>query len=325
MIRITDIPALPDRPEHGHKGLFGRLLVVGGSTEMIGAPILAAKAALRMGSGLVRVALPKLVLGHGLSICPELTGLALSDRPEHLSARTPLAAAIQQADTIVVGPGMGTSPRARQRLMKLLASDRPIVVDADALNLLALLRTWPHTFRAPAVLTPHPGEMKRLGNLFGTSDIPATDFHQLDATHPDANDADEKRIAIARQAAQISGQIILLKGARTIVVEPSTNLRDARLYINQTGNSSLSKAGTGDVLAGMIASLIGQGMPRFEAACLAAHLHGLAGQHAGERLGQRSVLASDVIDALPTVIRQHQSHKSPPSIPPSTSKTLRKH
>ncbi len=288
---------------------------------MIGAPILAGKAAFRMGSGLVRVAMPKPMLLHGLSICPELTGLALSDRPEHPGNRTPLSEAIKQSDAIVVGPGMGTSPRARQRLMKLIAADCPLVIDADALNLLSLLRSWPLTFRAPAVLTPHPGEMRRLGNLFGTRDIPSSDFSSLAASDREQVDADETRIAIARQAAQISGQIVVLKGARTIIVEPSNNHRDARLYINRTGDSSLSKAGTGDVLAGMIASLIGQGMQRFEAACLAVHLHGLAGARAGERLGRRSVLASDVIDALPEVIRHHESRTTEP-LPP---KPPRKH
>src|SRR5690606_8377072 len=135
--------------------------------------------------------------------------------------------------------GMGTGAEARKRLMDLIRLDKPLVVDADALNLLAAGRRWPAAFAARAVLTPHPGEMKRLARLFGRETVPADD---------------EGRIAIATEAALAFGQVVLLKGARTVVTD------GRRVFLNRTGDSSLSKAGSGDVLTGMIASLIGQRM-----------------------------------------------------------------
>ncbi len=271
-------PRLPARPADGHKGLFGRVLVVGGSDDMLGAPILAGSAALRTGSGLVEVAMPRSVLAHGLTICPELVGLALDD---NTVSDDRLLASAHKADVLAIGPGLGQSDFVSRRVDFLIRLAKPAVIDADALNYLASLDAWPKTFAAQAVLTPHPGEMKRLGKLFGIDDVPS----------------DEKgRIAVAIAAAKAFGQIILLKGHRTIITDSQ------RLYINTTGDSSLSKAGAGDILTGMIASLIGQHMPLFEAACAAANLHGRAGELAGSRIGRRSVLARDVIALIPKAI-----------------------
>lgn len=273
IIDITpeQLPRLPDRLSEGHKGIFGRVLVVGGSETMLGAPILAGTAALRMGSGLVQVAMPRAMLAAGLSITPELIGLALEGDLDELIA------AAQQADAVAVGPGLGTAPAAEAILDRMLQLDRPIVLDADALNLIARRGQWPAAIKAQAVLTPHPGEMKRLAALIGRDDVPADDTG---------------RIELAVQSARAFGQIVVLKGRRTVVADGQ------RVYLNDTGDSSLSKAGTGDVLSGMIASLIGQGMDAFAAAALAVRLHGQAGEIAGRRLGRRSVLARDVIDAI---------------------------
>lgn len=281
---LTTPPPLPDRPREGHKGLFGRVLVIGGSRDMLGAPVLAGKAALRMGSGLVQIAMPRSVLPAALSACPELIGLGLSKG----SDKSKLDAAIEAADAVVVGPGMGQSREANERLARVLRAEKPAVIDADALNLLAAGKRWPGKFACPAVLTPHPGEMRRLGALLDWTDVPTDD---------------EGRIAIATRAANAFGQVIVLKGARTVVASPEGE-QPGKVYVNQTGDSSLSKAGTGDVLAGMIASLIGQGMDRFDAACAATHLHGLAGELCGQRTTPRSVLASDAIDALPAALAQ---------------------
>ncbi len=278
MPRINRPPSLPPRPVDGHKGLFGRVLIVGGSDEMIGAPVLAGEAALRTGSGLVQVAMPREVLAAGLSVVPELVGMSLD---ETNASTQKLLEAAEKADVIAVGPGLGQSPSLGPRLDALFRIKKPMVVDADALNYLSSLGSWPKFFAAQAVLTPHPGEMKRLAKLFGQDEVPS----------------DEKgRIEIALKAAKTFGQIILLKGHRTIVTDGK------KLYINKTGDSSLSKAGAGDVLSGILASLIGQKMPPFDAACAAAHLHGKAGELAGKRLGRRSVLARDVIDAIPDAI-----------------------
>lgn len=280
MQAVRSIPRLPPRPRDGHKGTFGRVLVVGGSDGMIGAPAFAGMAALRAGSGLVQIAVPGPILHASLSICPELIGLGLG-KP---SAKDPLLEMADKADAIVVGPGMGQSAEALARLKKLIRLDKPMVLDADALNLLAKQKAWPGgAFGARAVLTPHPGEMHRLAKLLGRGDKPVPSD-------------DAGRIELASLAARTFGQVVLLKGARTVIT-------DGRQYrLNQTGDSSLSKAGTGDILSGLIACFLGQAMSPFDAASLAAHLHGRAGELAGRRLGPRSVLARDVLDAIPRAI-----------------------
>jgi NAD(P)H-hydrate epimerase len=259
--------------------MFGRVLIVGGSLEMIGAPVLAGEAALRTGSGLVQVAMPGPVLAAGLSVVPELIGLGLD---ESAASTKKLLEMADKADVLAVGPGLGQSRSIGVRLSALFKMDKPMVIDADALNYLASHRAWPKNFVARAVLTPHPGEMKRLGKLIGRREVP---------------DDEKGRIAIAAEASKAFRQVVVLKGHRTVVTDGS------RVFINTTGDSSLSKAGAGDVLSGILASLIGQGMERFEAACAAVHLHGKAGERAGKRLGRRSVLARDVIEEISHVIQ----------------------
>jgi len=277
MTRITTAPPLPVRPAEGHKGLFGRVLIVGGSDDMLGAPVLAGTSALRMGSGLVQIAVPRAILPAALSITPELIGIGL-DKSANPSALTKAAAL---AEAIVLGPGLGQSPQSKARVMRLIRINKPMVIDADALNILAAQKAWPKSLGAQAVLTPHPGEMKRLVKLIGEDEIPSDE---------------EARIALAIRASQAFGQVIVFKVHRTIVTNGD------RVYVNHTGDSSLSKAGTGDVLSGMIGSLIGQGMERFDAACAAVHLHGRAGEIAGKKLGPRSVLARDVIESIAEAI-----------------------
>jgi ADP-dependent NAD(P)H-hydrate dehydratase len=278
MNRITQLPPLPIRPPDGNKGTFGRVLVVGGNEEMVGAPVLAGTAALRTGSGLVQIAVAKNNLAASLSITPELIGLGLTNTTP---SDKRLLDAAEKAGVIVLGPGLGQSPSASRRIEKLIKRDAKMVIDADALNYFATLRKWPKYFRAHAVLTPHPGEMKRLGKLLGISQIPSDD---------------DGRIDVANRAAKSFAQVMILKGARTIVTDGD------RVYINRTGNSALAKAGTGDVLSGVIGSLIGQGMNLFDAAIAGVWIHGKAGEFAGEKLGLRSALATDVIDALPAAI-----------------------
>lgn len=281
--------ALPDRPADGNKGTFGRLLIVGGNDEMIGAPVLAGMAALRTGAGLVQIALPKSVLAPALSICPELIGMALSG-PDDTGR---LVEAAEKADAVVVGPGLGQSDHARDRLLALVGLDRPMVVDADGLNLLAAMDRWPSDrFQARAVLTPHPGEMRRLAKLLPRDEIGAwTDSIPSD---------DGSRLRVAATAARVSGQTVVLKGARTVVTDGQ------RVYVNATGDSTLSKAGTGDILSGVLGCLLAQRLPLFDAATLATWLHGRAGEIAGTRYGRRSALGREVIDALPGAIRERE-------------------
>ena len=281
--RMSGLPPLPLRPLEGHKGLFGRVLVVGGNDGMIGAPAFAGAAALRSGAGLVQLAVPRAILSAALSITPECIGLGLGKA----AAKDDLLKAGEQADAIVIGPGLGQTPEALARVTRLIRLDeKPIVVDADGLNLLAKQKTWPRFFKAAGVLTPHPGEMKRLAKQFGMNEVPSDDGGRIDT---------------AVEAARAFRQVVVLKGSRTVVTDGD------RVYVNRTGNSALSKAGTGDVLSGICGTLLAQQMDRFDAACAAVCLHGLAGEMAGERLGLRAVLARDVIDAIPAAIKRYEA------------------
>lgn len=275
---LTQLPKLPERPNDGHKGLFGKVLVVGGSETMLGAPVLAGTAALRMGTGLAYISMPRTMLPAALSVTPELIGVGRSPRE--------VLAMAEQVDAVVVGPGLGQSADAKKLLMALLKLDTETVVDADALNLLAAGRSFPGGV-TKAVLTPHPGEMKRLAKLLGRSAVP---------------DDDAGRLKLATLAARTFGQVVVLKGHRTVVTD------GRRAYVNRTGDSSLSKGGTGDVLCGVIASLISQGMPRFDAAVAAVWIHGKAGELAGQLHTPRAVLARDVITALPAATVEYLAH-----------------
>ncbi len=286
MNRITQPPPLPPRPADGHKGMFGRVLVVGGNDAMVGAPVMAGTSALRMGAGLVQIAVPKSILAAAISITPELIGLGLGKG----GAKNELLDAAEKADAVVIGPGLGQSADAAGRLAFLTKLEKPTVVDADGLNLLASQKRWPKSFKAHAVLTPHPGEMGRLAKLLGRAEVPKDD---------------DGRIDIAVAASNAFGQVVVLKGARTVVTDGQ------QVYVNSTGDSSLSKAGTGDVLSGMIGTLLAQDVDRFSAAALGVHLHGRAGEIAGKRFGMRCVLAKDVIDAIPEAVREHEA-ASPP-------------
>lgn len=270
---IERVPRLPERPLEGHKGMFGRVLVVGGNEGMIGAPALAGAAALRMGAGLVQLAVPRSILAAALSITPECIGIGLGKA----AAKDDLLKAAEAADAVVIGPGLGRTPEAEARLVRLIRLDKPMVIDADGLNILAAMKKWPGFFKARAVLTPHPGEMKRLGKLIGREQVPSDE---------------QGRIDIAAELARAVGQVVVLKGHRTVVTD------GRRVYLNQTGDSTLSKAGTGDVLSGMLGTLLAQETEAFDAACLVAHLHGRAGEIAGRKHGRRSALAREVIDAI---------------------------
>lgn len=267
--------AMPSRPRDGHKGTFGRVLILGGSVGMIGAPVFAGTASLRMGTGLAQIAVPNSILNAALSITPELIGLPL------VRGRA-LNSAIHLADSIVVGPGFGQTAKSKSFTKRVLSHQKNIVVDADGLNVFRRIAKWPTTFKANVVLTPHPGEMAK---ILGREKI--------------SPDLSEREDVACQFAEQMNGQIVVLKGHRTIVTD------GVRVYVNETGDTSLAKAGTGDILSGMIASLLAQQMPRYEAACLAVHLHGLAGETAGEKLGSHSVLASDVLAEIPRAIRKY--------------------
>jgi NAD(P)H-hydrate epimerase len=289
-LQRVDRPAdLPPRPHDGNKGTFGRLLIVGGNDEMIGAPVLAGMAALRTGAGLVQIALPQSVLPAALSICPELIGMGLTG-----NANQKLLEMAGKADAMVIGPGLGQSAAAGKRLLALTALDKPAVIDADGLNLLSAMKKWPTSkFKARAVLTPHPGEMRRLAALLPKNEAGPW----AESKEPIPSD-ENARIDVAMHAARRFGQVVVLKGHRTVVTDGQ------RLYVNDTGDSTLAKAGTGDILSGVLGCLLAQHKEPFDAATLAVWLHGRAGELAGEARGKRSALGREVIECLPQAIAQ---------------------
>ncbi len=270
-MKSVRLPAdLPPRPPAAHKGDFGTVLVVAGSPGMLGAAVLCATAALRGGAGLVQVSLP-------VALQP-LLPLAVPCATTLPRLRPALRRAAAAADAIVAGPGLGATAAVRLLVRELLAAARaPVVLDADALNVLGPLRA-PLQAAVPVVLTPHPGEAAR---LLGT----------------DARAVQRDRAAALRQLCGRSGAIVVLKGAPTLVGD------GRRCYTNRTGNPGMATGGAGDVLAGLLAALVAQGMEPFAAACRAVHVHGAAGDLVARRLSQRGLIASDLPLAIAEVLR----------------------
>ena len=276
---VTDITKLKPRAADGHKGDFGKICIVAGSLGMSGAAALVGRAALRAGAGLVRVAVPKSILPVVAAIEPCFTTTALpEDDAGRISAK---AAAVlldlaEQNDCLAFGPGVGVSSDIKALLKILIAQqDLPIVIDADGLNNLAKMPDWPEQNKAKLILTPHPGEMIRLWTAL---------FREL---------APSDRKQQAMKLAKRTAAVVVLKGAGTVVSDGE------KIYVNNTGNPGMATAGSGDVLTGVIAALLGQGMSNFDAAVLGVYTHGLAGDIAAQKLGQVSMIATDIIDALP--------------------------
>jgi ADP-dependent NAD(P)H-hydrate dehydratase len=275
---ITRIPPLPQRADNAHKGDVGRIVIVGGRLDevgMLGAPALAANAAFRCGAGLVQIVTATPAQTAIALLAPCSTFRALPEKGEVSLA----ALAIQfGADVVAIGPGL--DPRIGPDHLNDLVSkfSGPIVIDADGLNLLASMGKWAAAWPHQVVLTPHPGEMRRLRQGWG-----------LD---PDAPD----RQKCAMDLSLATGAVVVLKGAGTVVTD------GPRLYINQSGNSGMATAGAGDVLTGAIAAFLGQQLLPFEAAVLGVYVHGLAGDIAAEDIGRLSLTASDLIEFLPDAL-----------------------
>jgi ADP-dependent NAD(P)H-hydrate dehydratase len=278
MQTVETIAKLKPRAVDAHKGDFGKVCIIAGSRGMSGAAALAGRAALRAGAGLVRVATPKSVLPIVASIEPSFTTIALpEDSSGRISAKainTILEAATQN-DAVAFGPGTGISGALRSVLEALLGQEQlRLVVDADGLNNLAGMKSWPDKLKAKLILTPHPGEMKRLWSGLFREQLPM--------------DRQEQATRLARQ----TGTVVVLKGAGTVVTD------GVRIYINKTGNPGMATAGSGDVLTGVITALAGQGLSDFDSALLGVYVHGLAGDIAAEKVGQISLIATDIAQAL---------------------------
>lgn len=284
MQTVTGLPKLPARKTGAHKGDFGKICIIGGQLGMTGAPVLAGIAALRAGAGLVRIAAPKTLLPIIAALDPCYTTIPLDDEDGQLTpaALQTALAQTEDNDIIAIGPGLGTSRPARSITAALTEiKDLRLVIDADALNCLAKDPAWVSRKKASIILTPHPGEMKRLWNSLFRTSIP--------------QDRSEQAAAIAEK----TGCTVLLKGAATIVTDAD------KIYTNTTGNPGMATGGSGDVLTGVIAALAAQKLDNFSAAQLAAHIHGTAGDIAAKKKGQVSMIATDIIQMLPEAFRRH--------------------
>lgn len=264
---------LPARPIEGNKGTFGRALIVAGSVGMSGAAALSGLAALRGGAGLVTVAVPAPIQPIVASIEPSYMTLGLpatSDGQFSRSIVQHLEKLVPKASAVACGPGWGQSDELAEILGWLMDNVRqPLVIDADALNLLARAPDMLGQATGPRILTPHPGEFARLIN----SDVATVQ---------------RQRIDLAVDFAAKQRVIVLLKGAGTVITDGT------RVAVNTTGNSGMGTGGTGDVLTGLITALLCQGLDAFAAARLGAHLHGLAGDLAAADLSQPGLIASDL-------------------------------
>jgi len=267
LIHPSDLaPLFPRRARDTHKGDYGHVLCIGGSKGFSGAIAMAARAALRSGAGLVSAFVPESIHVLVASAVPE--AMVHSVLPDG------------RWTTILAGPGMGRTATTREQILHLLeTSDVPLVLDADAVCSLSDHMDAITSSKGPVILTPHPGEF---ATLFGLK----------------ADEVQEDRFALARMAADRLGATIVLKGAGTVVAAPG-----APLAVNLTGNPGMASGGSGDVLAGVIAGLAGQGMAPFEAACAAVWLHGHAGDLAAAEKAQACIIASDLIDKLPDAFR----------------------
>jgi len=276
---IENIPKLKHRAIDAHKGDFGRVCIIAGSVGMSGAAAIAGRAALRAGAGLVRVATPKSILPIVASIEPSFTTTPLpEDSAGRISAKAinTILDAASENDCLAFGPGIGISNALQSIIEPLLKQNGlRLVIDADGLNNLSVIKNWPEELKAKLVLTPHPGEMKRLWSALFREQLP-----------PD-------RLQQAGQLAQHTGTVVVLKGAGTVVSNGQ------KVYINKTGNPGMATAGSGDALTGVITALIGQGLSDFDAAVLGVHTHGLAGDIAAEKTGQVGLIATDIVRALP--------------------------
>ncbi len=262
---------LPDRDPHAHKGDFGRVLLLCGSRGYTGAAALAAMGALRSGAGLVYLGVPESVYAIEAIKLTEPVVFPLPDQDGMLGsdASSQIANLLPKMDAVLIGPGLGQSTGTLAAVRTVLEQfDGPVVLDADGINVLAAHKDILRGRTGPGILTPHKGEFDRFGG-------PA------DPT------------AFAREF----GCILLLKGHRTQITDGS------RTYTNPTGNPGMAVGGSGDVLSGIIVSLLGQGIPPLEAAAAAAWLHGAAGDLCAREIGQYGMLPSDMLQVLPRLMK----------------------
>jgi len=278
--RVDSIPTLPKRAGDSHKGMFGTVLVVAGSRGMAGAAALCGVAALRTGAGLSRILCPAEIQPTVASFEPSyMTYPVANDDDGHLrfdAAKRAITRFAADADVLAIGPGLGQSDEIRQLVRWVLETVTiPVILDADGLNVLEGDTAVFGTRKAPLVITPHPGEFARL----------------MKKTVAEVR-ADRENLAVSL-AQSSESLVVVLKGAGTIVTDGS------RVHENETGNPGMATGGVGDILTGIIAGLIAQRLPAFEASLLGVYVHGLAGDVARDQNGEIGMIAGDLIDSLP--------------------------
>ncbi len=284
VIPVCEVPRLPRRAFDSHKGTFGTVQVVAGSRGMAGAAVLVGRAALRAGAGLVRVACPATVQDVVSAGNPCYTTAGIRQHADGSfgdGAAEELVELARAADVVAVGPGLGQVEGVAAFVRSVVGGlpEIPVVLDADGLNAVAPFREGFPGRAEPLILTPHPGEFARLLGV-------------------PVQEVIEKREFLAVGFAAKAGVVLLLKGANTLVTDGK------RLYRNTTGNPGMATGGSGDVLTGVIAALVGQGLGAFDAAALGAWVHGQAGDIAATHLGQTALIATDIIEHLPAAFRE---------------------
>src|ERR1700719_1390817 len=274
------------RPENSHKGMYGHPLVIAGSRGKSGAVLLASRAALRTGAGLVTAAVPESVQPIVAAGQAELMTEPIADRDGHFDgphAPEALKMLLDGKNVLIVGPGIGVSDDTK-RLIEWLISDasernRPMPIDADGLNALAAIgcEVLKHA-RGPVVLTPHPGEAARLLGVNTTT-------------------INDDRVSAVCTLAERTGATVLIKGARSVIASP-----DGAIYVNSTGNPGMSTPGMGDALSGIVGAMLGQHMRPLDALALGVFLHGYAADRVAARMGRVGYIAGDLIDELPMAL-----------------------
>jgi len=301
--RIESLTNLPHRPLDGHKGTFGTVGIIGGSAgmhhdeafaaTMIGAPALAGRGAVRAGCGLVKIVAPEPILGSVLTLAPFATGFGVwvdSDRAMIASNAAPIIdELVRTSDAIVVGPGMGNGDEVGQIVVRLIGQDDvPVVVDADGLNALASMPDFLRDVRASMVITPHPGEAKRLMSALAISGDPAGD--------------ESERVRVCTALARRIGCVVVLKGMGTVVSDGH------RVWVCTHGSPAMGVGGTGDVLSGVIGSLIAQSKKNgtvdlFMSSAIGVQAHAIAGERwASDHQASGGMIASELADELIGVI-----------------------
>jgi NAD(P)H-hydrate epimerase len=262
---------LPRRKPDTNKGDYGRLLIVAGSPGMTGAAVLASRGAMRSGVGYAILAVPKSMVPLVDSMTPEVVTIPFEQIPKFK----------KKVNAFAIGPGIGINRKAKKLISSLVARPTTLVIDADGINNLGKNPKRLKKAKAKVILTPHPGEMARL-------------------TGKKIKDIQKNRQAITLETAKKLGCIIILKGHKTVIADPS-----GKLFVNPSGNPGMASAGVGDVLTGMIGSFAAQGLSPWDAAVAGVYLHGYAGDLAAKEKGEYGMIASDLVEKVPYAISKN--------------------